>query len=745
MEEVLKWLQGEKINFLPLKFGEKVPALKSWKPLQDRKIRTTEINRYFRGDKKHNIAIICGLKISDGLFVLDFDTEEIFEKFFPDEEKRKNLCLIKTGRGYHALFKSDREIKPLKCFSEDGKEILTLKSTGGYTVFPPSKHPNGWQYALVNPLTAIEKLGGDVRQVMKDRAQSIGLNFGNAEGNEEIDIEELLKGAPRGGQDNTILMISNYIRRQGSDLDYALRVLMKWRERCNPVIPEGEIREKCQSHYDRPDHYSFYYLTDPAKQSINLDLTLEESNTEDEDVFYKDTNGRTKIQWDYIEEDIRKKYIFKTFDDTEEILYFVNGMYAPADILIKIYLKKKLGTWYDWRTIRKLEDLIRGSTYTSRALFDTDQRYLPLENGLLNFSTGELEAFNSEKLFTSNVPIRYEPEADYKWIEDFVSQVVHKDDINAVQEMFGYSIYNGMPAHKLFWLTGTGGNGKTTLGDLLALFVGVDNTAGVPLTQFDGGHNFAIARLFGKRLNLVAEPETKYTMQTEILKAAVGGDLLYGEMKRVQKTFAFRNTAKMVVYANKIPRINDSSYAFKRRLLVIDFPNTFGEKNSKKDYATELIEEHGLSGLLNWALLGLQRLVGNNWVFSDSVQQRTARENFLRVSQPVLSFLEEWTEYSVDEAIEADNMYNIFNGYCEEYLLAPLNENMFKVGMRQSTKVQIRREMIDGKRAQRYYGIKLKSGVATYLEQKEINAALKLDYGDGQKELGGIEDYEPTE
>jgi putative DNA primase/helicase len=234
-------------------------------------------------------------------------------------------------------------------------------------------------------------------------------------------------------------------------------------------------------------------------------------------------------------------------------------------------------------------------------------------------------------------------------------------------------------------------------------------------------------------------------MQTEILKAAVGGDLLYGEMKRVQKTFAFRNTAKMVVYANKIPRINDSSYAFKRRLLVIDFPNTFEEKSSNKDYAAELIGEHGLSGLLNWTLLGLQRLVANNWVFTDSKQQRAARENFLRISQPVLSFLEEWTEYSVDEVIEADNMYNIFNGYCEEYLLAPLDENMFKVGMRLSTKVQIRRGKIDGKRAQRYYGIKLKPGIKAYLDQKEINAALKLDYGDGHTEQGGLEEYEATD
>jgi len=229
IEEGIKWYQRESINFIPLQLKSKKP-IASWKEYQKRKITDEEIDLFFKsGD--HNIGAVCG-GISDNMFCLDFDTKEVFEKYF---SSTKNLVCVKTGRGYHVFFKADEPVKPLKCFDDEGREILTLKSEGGYVVGIGSVHPNNSIYILLNDIS-IPRLHGNVREDVKKRALEIGLNFGNSENNEEIDIAFILKGTPRGGQDTAIMHLSRYLRRQGASFDEALVILQKWSKLSNPVI-----------------------------------------------------------------------------------------------------------------------------------------------------------------------------------------------------------------------------------------------------------------------------------------------------------------------------------------------------------------------------------------------------------------------------------------------------------------------------------------------------------------------------
>lgn len=269
----IEFCRKNDLNFIPLRPKEKTPLI-DWKIFQNRKITDEEIKKYFGEGSQNNLGIVLG-KTSRNLFAIDFDKEELFYKFYPTEETRKNLCLIKTGRGFHTYFFADEVVKPLKVFSAEHTEDITIKSEGGYCVGIGSIHPNGSTYELVQD-NEIPTLSGNPREDIKARCIALGLSFGNAEGGSEIiDITSVLKGVVKGGRGVACMYISHYLRRQGASEDEALVILNTWRELCTPVYTEAEIKRDLRNHYTTKEAYSFKFVSNPNTHKIGKDLSIE--------------------------------------------------------------------------------------------------------------------------------------------------------------------------------------------------------------------------------------------------------------------------------------------------------------------------------------------------------------------------------------------------------------------------------------------------------------------------------------
>ena len=435
------------------------------------------------------------------------------------------------------------------------------------------------------------------------------------------------------------------------------------------------------------------------------------------DAFYKDEKGRRKINYEVLVDNLCTEFVFRAFDDTEELLVFDNGVYRNGVIFVKAYVESVLGSAADKHVVGEVIAHIQRRSYISRSMFNVDRSHICLSNGLLNLESFQLENFDPAKLYTFSIPADYNPNAGYSHIEAFFKEVLHEEDIKTMQEIFGYALYAGYPAHKAMWWLGAGRNGKTTAGNLLAALVGMENTAGVPLKQLDGEHRFAVARLFGKLVNIVAEPETKSTMQTPTFKAATGGDTIFGERKNVQKDFPFVNFAKFIIYANRVPRIGDSSFAFWERVIAIEFPHTFTKDDAKKDHYKTLIKEDGLAGLLNWALEGLKRLKENGWEFSETETQNQARAIMRRQSQPVKTFVDEWLDFDNRSIIPKDILFEVFQMYCDINMLLVPDTGDFTRDIKRNAKTELKRVIpdddwvdIDG-RAYCWRGLKLKDAL----------------------------------
>lgn len=665
IEEAITWYKHEKINFIPLRYKDKRP-IGQWKEYMERKITDEEIDIFFK-KSQHNIGVVCGFEISNGLFVLDFDDPQVFEKYFTNKEQQEKLCLVKTGRGFHVYFKSTVPIKPLKGFNDAGQEVFTVKSTGGYVVSPPSIHENGKQYEFVNGMIDIPILKGNIREDIKKRARSIGIDFGNAE-NEKIDIVSILAGVLEGARDTATTHLIHYLRRQGASYEEAFHILQLWNLQNSPPIPENELYEKVNYHYSLQEPYKYFYKTNPAQYVITSDLKLLPAVEVTppmtiEDVFYEDAKGNEHIDTEKLVTFIELHYTFKCATDTQELLYYDNGIYVDELNRLDQFLQYHLFSKANIKFKAEIRKQVKDRNPIERHEINKDKIFMPVQNGLLNLNTHELKAFSKEKIYTSSLNVRYDAAATAPEFLKFLSEILPKEEIPVIQEMFGYTLWRGYPAAKSFWLIGNGGNGKTVLTSILhGLLNGINNVSHVALNEMDGQHRFAGYELYGKFANIVPEPTTTRALETPFLKAATGESPISVERKGVQRRVQFTNFAKVIIEANSVPRIADEKQALWDRIIAIEFPYVFrGRDNERHDISKELTTSNSLSGILNWALEGLERLRANNWSFSSSIQQEHIKVSMEIRSNPIAAFKDNWLSFSRHDETPVHSIYDAYN------------------------------------------------------------------------------------
>lgn len=397
------------------------------------------------------------------------------------------------------------------------------------------------------------------------------------------------------------------------------------------------------------------------------------------DLFFMDDNERERINWTTLREFVQQAFIFKTLLDTDELLVYKNGIYVDARNTVRnfIHTIKGVDDSASKRIIQELIEHIKARTGVEREIFNTDTNYLPVKNGLYNFETRELEEFDPEKYYTFQLPVVFDPAATHVATTRFIGEVAEKGDFDVLQEIFGYCLYSGYPSHHFFWLYGTGRNGKGVYSALLSAMIGEKNKASVTIAQLDGQQRFATARLMGKLLNVVPESNSKRGIETEVLKAITGQDMIGGEKKGIQEPFNFINFAKFLIHSNAFPTIEDTSDAFWDRAIPIPFNNKFSGVTDKKNYWKEIVAEDTLSGILNYALKGFYRLRDNDWEFTASVTQDKLKGNMRRMAQPTQTFQVQWTDLNNRAVTSVDTLYAAMQEYCDEYGIVPPSERDF--------------------------------------------------------------------
>ena len=227
-----------------------------------------------------------------------------------------------------------------------------------------------------------------------------------------------------------------------------------------------------------------------------------------------------------------------------------------------------------------------------------------LENFVFDLSTFKLgQPLTYKYDYTiGHLPITFEAGAEAPKWRAFLHEVMqgNEDKIKLVQEFFGYCFLGDNRYQQALVLLGAGNNGKSVLLEILSSLF--DKVTYLDLKQIEDERY--VHHIQGAWLNVASELQYKSMETTAYIKAVIAGEVIQAAPK-YHKGFSFRPRAKIAFATNGLPRNNDTSQGYFRRLLIINM--AYSVKNPNRNIIEELKKE--IPGIFNWAIEGLQRLM----------------------------------------------------------------------------------------------------------------------------------------
>ncbi len=303
---------------------------------------------------------------------------------------------------------------------------------------------------------------------------------------------------------------------------------------------------------------------------------------------------------------------------------------------------------------------------------ETDPFLVPVQNGIFNYRTKELKPFSPDHIFLTKYPVSYNPLATnqtivnpddgYQWnVKDWIKEIADDDpsiekllwDIITALMLYGY------PWNKCFWLySPKGNNGKGTFCQLLKNLVGTDNYTSLTISDF--GETFALMGLETKTAVITDENDVgEYIEKVGRLKALITGDTIMVNRK-YQKPITLSFKGLIVQCVNKIPKIQDDSDSWTRRLVIIPFNKCFTGKERKYIKNDYLLRRTVLEYVLKEAL--------ENTITEIQIPDacKDLLEDYRETNNPILTFLNEIQDQLVWDLIPYNFLYDLYLKWMEK-------------------------------------------------------------------------------
>jgi putative DNA primase/helicase len=188
----------------------------------------------------------------------------------------------------------------------------------------------------------------------------------------------------------------------------------------------------------------------------------------------------------------------------------------------------------------------------------------------------------------------------------FLDKITGGDNelIRFLQRMAGYTLTGMTTEHALFFLYGTGANGKSTFINAVTGCAG-DYHRVAPIETFTASkeerHPTDLAGLRGARLVTSVETEEGRRWAESKIKALTGGDKISARFMK-QDFFDFTPTFKLVIAGNHRPGLRSVDEAIRRRFHLVPFGVTVPLDERDKDLPDKLKAE--APGILWWMIQG---------------------------------------------------------------------------------------------------------------------------------------------
>jgi putative DNA primase/helicase len=326
------------------------------------------------------------------------------------------------------------------------------------------------------------------------------------------------------------------------------------------------------------------------------------------------------------------------------------------------HLLKHALAWEDARAIDRCLKLAASEPGVPvlPAQLDADPMVLNVLNGTVDLKTGRLREHRREDHLTKLAPVAYDPDAVcplweravVRWMGGKVALVRY------LQRVAGYCLTGDVGAQCLWFLHGSGANGKTTMMRTLMGLLGDYAWQAVPellLQKKHEAHPTERADLFGRRLVATIEVEEGKRLALALMKLLTGGDEITAR-KCHQDFFKFAPTHKLFLVANHRPVIRGTDHGTWRRIKLVPFTVTIPEEEKDPDLLAKLQAE--ASGILAWCVAGCLAWQRDGFEEPEEVTQATTA--YRAEQDEVAGFVAEVCFVHRDAKVQASVLYKRF-------------------------------------------------------------------------------------
>lgn len=263
----------------------------------------------------------------------------------------------------------------------------------------------------------------------------------------------------------------------------------------------------------------------------------------------------------------------------------------------------------------------------------------------------------------SCLPYAYDPVAVCPaWGEFLRTSLPATEDQELLQEMFGYLLSGDTSQQKIFFLSGPPGAGKGTAMRVLQGLLGNESFTSTSLSKI--GSHFGLASLVGKSVAFMPDVRFHVCGASDAIEPllSISGEDVVPAPRKNREDWVGQLPARIVMASNDLPALPDTTAALYRRLVVVQFGQSFV---GREDYGLtpRLLTE--LPGILNWALAGYQRLVERGRFRATAGGEALAQEA-RRESSPVISFLEDMCEVAEGARVTSSDLFTAWNAYRQD-------------------------------------------------------------------------------
>lgn len=442
----------------------------------------------------------------------------------------------------------------------------------------------------------------------------------------------------------------------------------------------------------------------PVKFRVKIGSRASESGAAEPKLYTFDDMGNAERFLDLFGEDFRYNYTDKTFlywDDCRWATDLDGVAKRAADKAIDEMRQES--EWYESsgdsdtakafakhikasRSAKSKENMLKEIQHHILIMpFQLDKHKMAFNvpNGTLSLKSGQLVPAKRDYFITKFSPVEFTDNADCPMWRRFLDDIFggDKELIRYIQKAVGYSMTGDTSEQCVFFLYGTGRNGKSTFLDVLREIFGdyVSNIQPETImvkNSMGNGINSDIARLKGARMVTTVEPNEGVRLNEGLIKQLTGDDAVTAR-KLYGNEFEFKPEFKLWMATNHKPIIRGTDDGIWRRIHMIPFTVQIPVDKVDRQLKSKLEREY--PAILRWAVEGCLL-----WQREGLKQPRAVLDmtrEYRREMDVISGFLDDRCEVGEGFSAKSSELYAAYSAWCEANTEFKMSNTKFSVEM----------------------------------------------------------------